>query len=149
MAISTEKHAAKQQGHAEHHRQDLLQLDHRLLPHREIGKLSAENMQDTLQKTYATLTALKAQEESGALAPALASASTAVDWRKSVTRHAMTCPECGQSFKQLSVRRLCEYGLDSRSYRTKYGMPQIYLLPPGIQLSGIGRLSKRRRSQNP
>ena len=36
----------------------------------QTGNVSAENMQDTLQKTYDTLTALKAQEESGAFAPA-------------------------------------------------------------------------------
>ena len=31
----------------------------------ETGRLSAEDMQDTLQSTYATLATLKAQEESG------------------------------------------------------------------------------------
>ena len=31
----------------------------------ETGNMSPEDMQETLEKTYATLTALKAQEESG------------------------------------------------------------------------------------
>ena len=80
-------------------------------------------MQDTLQKTHATLTALKAQEESGVPTSAPASRPAPVDWRKSITQHAVTCLECGQSFKQLPSRHLGTHGLDSRSYRTKYGIP--------------------------
>ena len=39
----------------------------------ETGRLSPEDMQDTLQQTYATLSALKIQEESGTSAPVPAS----------------------------------------------------------------------------
>jgi predicted transcriptional regulator len=89
----------------------------------EAGQLSAEDMQNTLQKTYTSLTALKAQEEAGAAARVLTSKTTAVDWRKSITKHRVTCLACGQAFKQLSIRHLRRHGLDSRSYRTKYGIP--------------------------
>ena len=47
-----------------------------------------------------------------------------VNWRKSITKHAVTCLECGESFKQLSVRHLRLHDLDGRSYRAKYGMPR-------------------------
>ena len=84
------------------------------------GSLSAEDMQDTLQKTYATLAALKAQEETGA---GTVKTHQPVDWRQSITQHAITCLECGQTLTQLSRRHLREHGLNARSYRDKYGIP--------------------------
>ena len=90
----------------------------------ETGNVASEDMQDTLQKTYATLTRLKAQEKSGVFAPAPISQTVPVDWRKSITNHAVTCLECGQAFKQLALRHLGMHGMDSRSYRTKYGIPK-------------------------
>jgi predicted transcriptional regulator len=88
------------------------------------GNLSAEEMQDALHKTHATLTALKGQEEMSA-APAVSVAeSSPVDWRKSIRKHATTCLECEQAFKQLSRRHLMTHGLDPRSYRMKYGIPR-------------------------
>jgi predicted transcriptional regulator len=89
----------------------------------QAGQLSPEAMQDALQSTYASLLALKTQEETGATGtvekpPALS------DWRKSITRHAVTCLECGASFKQLSVRHLRHHDLDGRTYRQKYGIPR-------------------------
>jgi hypothetical protein len=38
------------------------------------------------------------------------------------------CLECGQSFKQLSVRHLKEHGLDGKAYRIKYGIPRTQAL---------------------
>jgi predicted transcriptional regulator len=91
----------------------------------ETGKLSAEDMHNTLQQAYTTLSTLKAQEEAGTTSiPMPASTSTAVDWRKSITRQAVTCLECGQNWKQLTIRHLMTHGLDPRSYRRKYGIPR-------------------------
>ena len=90
----------------------------------ETGMLSAEDMPDALQKTHATLTALKAQEEMGTTSTLLVAPTPPVAWRKSITRYAVTCLECGHAFKQLSIRHLRQHGLDARSYRTKYGIPQ-------------------------
>jgi predicted transcriptional regulator len=87
------------------------------------GRLSADVMQDTLQQTYATLTALKVQEEVGTSASVSVSPASAVNWRKSIRKHAITCLECGLVFKQVSLRHLLTHGLDSRSYRTKHGIP--------------------------
>jgi predicted transcriptional regulator len=79
-------------------------------------------MQDTLQTTHTTLLTLKAQEAFGTTAvPSVV--TTASDWRTSITQHAITCLECGQTFKQLNGRHLREHGLDGRSYRAKYGIP--------------------------
>jgi predicted transcriptional regulator len=90
----------------------------------QTGNVSAEDIQETLEKTYATLRALKAQEESGTSTTLPVVESSPVDWRRSITRHVVTCLECRQTFKQLSVRHLRQHGLDARSYRTKYGIPQ-------------------------
>src|SRR5215510_5984910 len=89
---------------------------HRLLP---------DDMHPFLQQTYASLQALKAQEDvNGRVAVGTPATPKPVDWRKSITKHVVTCLECRASFKQLSVRHLKEHGLDGRSYRIKYGIPR-------------------------
>jgi len=105
----------------------------------QTGNLLPENMQEMLQQTYASLSALKAQEEKAALPPLPASETALVDWRKSITKHAVICLECGESFKQLSLRHLRAHGLDSRSYRTKYG------IPPTRPLSARATTERRRQ----
>jgi len=49
-------------------------------------------------------------------------------WRKSITKHTVTCLDCRASFKQLSARHLREHGLDGQSYRIKYGIPRTQAL---------------------
>jgi predicted transcriptional regulator len=88
----------------------------------ETGYVLPDNVQETLEKTHATLSALKAQEEMGTTITVPVSETQPVDWRKRITRHAVICLECGQSFKQLS-RHLRLHGLYDRSYRTKHGIP--------------------------
>ena len=92
----------------------------------ETHRLSPEDMHQALQQTYTTLMTLKAQEDSpGSVAVATpATPPKPVDWRKSITKHVVTCLECGASFKQLWVRHLRDHGLDGRSYRVKYDMPR-------------------------
>jgi predicted transcriptional regulator len=94
-----------------------------VMAHIQAGQLPPENMQQALQRTYANLMALKAQEETGAVSPVQVSES-AHDWKKSITKHTVTCLECGLTFKQLSVRHLREHDLDGRSYRAKFGIPR-------------------------
>ena len=88
----------------------------------ESGQLLPGDMNDALQKTYASLMELKSQEETGVASPVGTPAH--VDWRKSITRRSITCLECGQSFKQLSIRHLRQHNLDGASYRTKYRIPR-------------------------
>jgi len=90
----------------------------------QTGNVSAEDIPHTLQETFATLAALQAQDESDAPTPEPAAKAAAVNWRKSITKQAVTCLACGESFKQLSLRHLGTHGLDHRSYRTKYGIPR-------------------------
>lgn len=83
----------------------------------QAGQVPPEELQDTLQKTYTSLMKLKMKEQNG-VAP-----SARVDWRKSITRHSITCLECGAAYKQLS-RHLREHDLDGQSYRVKYDIPR-------------------------
>jgi predicted transcriptional regulator len=88
-------------------------------------RLPPEEMHPALQQTYATLQALKAQEDAnGSVVVAPERSPAPVSWKKSITKHAVTCLECGASFKQLSVRHLKEHGLEGRSYREKYHIPR-------------------------
>jgi predicted transcriptional regulator len=105
----------------------------------QTGNVSAEDIQHTLQETFATLAALKTQDELDAPTPEPAAKAAAVNWRKSMTKQAVTCLECGQAFKQLSLRHLRAHGLDNRSYRTKYG------IPPTQPLSSRATTERRRQ----
>jgi predicted transcriptional regulator len=87
--------------------------------------ISPDSMQETLQQTYAMLTTLKVQEETGPTTALPAVPPPTGDWRKSISKYSITCLECGHAFKQLSIRHLRTHGLDSRSYRMKYAIPQF------------------------
>jgi predicted transcriptional regulator len=92
------------------------------------GTVSAEDMQATLEKTYATLATLKAQDESETPAPEPAAQAPVGNWRKSIGKQTITCLACGEKWKQLSNRHLQTHGLDSRTYRAQYGIPQTQAL---------------------
>src|SRR5437868_6480814 len=96
----------------------------------EAHRLSPEDMHQALQQTYASLQALKTQEDAhGSVAVTTPKTSPEpLHWKKSITKHGVMCLECGQSFKQLSVRHLKDHGLDGRSYRVKYGIPRTQAL---------------------
>ena len=92
-------------------------------------RLSPDEMHTALQHTYASLQALKAQDDAhGSVAVVTPATPKPVDWRKSITKHVVMCLECGQSFKQLSVRHFREHGLDGKAYRIKYGIPRTQSL---------------------
>jgi predicted transcriptional regulator len=92
----------------------------------EAHRLSPDEMHQALQQTYTSLQALKAQEDANGSVAVVTpeTPSKPVNWRKSLTKYAVTCLECGQSYKQLSVRHLKEHGLDGRAYRIKHGIPR-------------------------
>lgn len=91
----------------------------------QAGNISPEDVPDASRRVFESLMVLKIREESefSVSAPAADAPPAPADWRKSITRHVVTCLECGQAFKQLSVRHLKQHDLDGRSYREKYGIP--------------------------
>jgi len=90
------------------------------------GHLPPDAMQTLLQDTYTHLMALKAHEEGSSLRTLdeRAIVPAPVAWKKSLTKHAVACRECGASFKQLSIGHLKEHDLNPQSYRAKYGIPR-------------------------
>jgi predicted transcriptional regulator len=86
------------------------------------GMLSPEGMQEALGRIHQNLMSLKNREASGL--PGSAPGRAPADWRQSITQHAITCLECGAQFRQLTGRHLGLHGLDARSYRGKFGIPQ-------------------------
>jgi predicted transcriptional regulator len=92
----------------------------------EAHRLTPEEMHTALQQIYASLRVLKAQEDANGSVAGVTPETPPepVHWRKSITKHTVTCLECRASFKQLSVRHLKEHGLDGRSYRGKYHIPR-------------------------
>jgi predicted transcriptional regulator len=101
----------------------------------EAGHATPDNMIEMLNSTYATLQHLQGAEQNR---PADRSAAEPVDWKKSITKHAVTCLECGASFKQLSSRHLRIHDMDGRLYRDKYGIPRAQ------SLSARDTLARRR-----
>jgi predicted transcriptional regulator len=103
------------------------------------GMLSPEEMQEALGRIYQELRMLKSREESGLPVSVPGTSQALRDWRKSITRHAITCLECGAILKQLTGLHLRLHGLNSRTYRAKYG------IPPSQSLAAREITAKRRR----
>lgn len=91
----------------------------------QAGNVPPEETKAVLNATFETLRQLRAREPSEWPEPV---ATTPMDWKKSITKQAVICLECGTTFKQLSNRHLRTHELDSRSYRIKYGIPQTQSL---------------------
>jgi predicted transcriptional regulator len=89
----------------------------------QAGSLLPEDMDSAMRRTHQSLMSLKSREESGLSMSAAGIRRAPMDWRQSITRHAITCLECGAILKQLTGLHLRLHALDARSYRTKYGIP--------------------------
>ena len=81
-------------------------------------------MDKTLQDVFASLALLQARQAWVDAGDTIGTPSVFLDWRKSITRHSISCLECGAVYKQLSNRHLREHDLNAKSYRAKYDIPQ-------------------------
>ncbi|ETX00588.1 MAG: hypothetical protein ETSY1_10710 [Candidatus Entotheonella factor] len=92
-------------------------------------QVAPEAMAGVLHSTYETLRNLETAESAGGNGHSEGAAErlenqTPVNWKGSISKHSIRCLECGESFKQLSLRHLSTHGLDPRSYRDKYNIPR-------------------------
>jgi len=89
------------------------------------NKLSPEDMHETLRTLHECLLDLHTQEGSYGQGAGEAPSRPPEprNWKKSITKHFVTCLVCGKSAKQLTVRHLKTHGLDSWSYRQRYRIP--------------------------
>ena len=87
-------------------------------------QMNLDEIKVALNDTFQTLKALQDAETTGVEAEQPEGSSTApiLDPKKSIQRNKIICMECGQEFKMLSPKHLSSHGLDSRSYRKKYGL---------------------------
>jgi predicted transcriptional regulator len=113
----------------------------------EAHRLSSEELHQALQQTYASLKALQALEDTNGSVAVVTPGTPPepVNWKKSITKHTVTCLECGASFKQLSGRHLKDHGLDGRSYREKYRIPRTQPLAAKEMTSKRKELVQRSR----
>jgi predicted transcriptional regulator len=82
--------------------------------------LSADSLSDSLHRVHGTLLSLALQERMPDGTPPTAP----VDWRQSITRDTVMCIECGKVLKQLGTMHLRRHGLNTRTYRARYGIPR-------------------------
>ena len=90
-----------------------------------VHHLSPEDANALLLSTHSAMQNLQHAETSTSGAPSMPTYVDAKssDWKRSITKHSVTCLECGSTFRQLSARHLRVHGLDPTSYRRKYGIP--------------------------
>lgn len=81
------------------------------------AKMTAEEMEAFLGKTFNVLKQIKASEEAGI---AVEAAET-VDPKRSIQRNKVICLECSKEFKLLTRAHLASHGLTAKEYRKKYG----------------------------
>jgi predicted transcriptional regulator len=82
-----------------------------------VAKLSAEELDDLIKKTYESLKSIKCNEDGAAEE----TEAPAMDPKKSIKQGSITCLECGKKFKILTKRHLKEHGLTPKEYKAKYG----------------------------
>ena len=102
----------------------LVEMTHELLLAQTSAKpMTTDEIKAAGNHIFQTLKSLQAAECSGAEQPGEAAGGAAVvDPKKSIQRSRIVCMECGQEFKMLSSNHLATHGLNSKSYRQKYGL---------------------------
>ncbi len=82
-----------------------------------VSKLTPEEINELIKKTYESLKSVKANEEGGEEE----TASPDMDPKSSIKQNSVTCLECGKKFKILTKRHLQDHGLTPKEYKAKYG----------------------------
>ena len=88
--------------------------------------MSADEITESLQKTYNTLLSLQENELLGSGQPVEGNIDEVVNLpelspAKSILKNKIICLECGESYKMLSPKHLKSHGLTAREYRKKHG----------------------------
>jgi len=85
-------------------------------------QMTTDEIKAALNDTFQALKTLQ-DAEAGTVEVGLEeeTAAPTLDPKKSIQKNKVVCLECGQEFKMLSPKHLRSHGLDSKSYRKKYG----------------------------
>ncbi len=94
-----------------------------------VGQMSAEQIEQSLIRTFATLQRMQKAEEQGLLLDVAAAEETWVEVaqvakkepRESIQDDKIICLECGTEMRQLTTKHLSSHGLTPRDYKQKWG----------------------------
>lgn len=86
-------------------------------------QMTTDEIKIALNETFQALKSLQDAESCSCCATdsEAEAAPQVTDPKKSIQKNKVICLECGQEFKMLSPKHLKSHGLDSKSYRKKYG----------------------------
>lgn len=94
-----------------------------------VAQMSAEQIEQTLIKTFSTLQRMRLAEETGLLLdgvapgamPVAESGPEPVQPRQSIQDDRIVCLECGTQMRQLTSKHLGEHNLTPKEYKKKWG----------------------------
>ena len=86
-------------------------------------QMTTEEIANALKDTFQALKSLQDSEVSSGIEPDTLETTKVLDPKKSIQKNKVVCLECGKEFRMLSGRHLASHGLDSKTYRKKYGFP--------------------------
>ena len=86
-------------------------------------QMTTEEIANALKDTFQALKSLQDSEVSSGIEPDTLETTKVLDPKKSIQKNKVVCLECGKEFRMLSGKHLASHGLDSKTYRKKYGFP--------------------------
>ncbi len=118
-----------------------------------VGKISPEEIEQTLMRTFLTLQRMQNAEQNDILLDAaeeIAEAAAeekqaeAADPKDSIRENKIICLECGIEMKQLTKKHLGSHGLTPRDYKKKWGFQMRQSLSAKSLSRARSRAAKKR-----
>jgi predicted transcriptional regulator len=114
------------------------------------NRMSPDEIELALMKTFATLQKMQKAEEEGVLLKTVADApveekpAESIDPKQSIRDDKVVCLECGAEMRQLTVKHLSSHNLTPRDYKKKWGFPLKQSLSAKILSKARSRAAKKR-----
>jgi len=117
-----------------------------------VGKISPEEIEQTLMKTFLVLQRMQYAEQHGVVLDAAEEAVAAApqekqecaDPKDSIRENRVICLECGAEMKQLTKKHLGSHGLTPRDYKKKWGFAMRQSLSAKSLSRARSRAAKKR-----
>lgn len=117
-----------------------------------VGKISPEEIEQTLMKTFLVLQRMQSAEQQGLLLDSPEEATAilqeqqpeSTDPRESIRENKIVCLECGVEMKQLTRKHLGTHDLTPRDYKKKWGFPMRQSLSAKSLSRARSRAAKKR-----
>ncbi|MCE5334754.1 MAG: MucR family transcriptional regulator [Desulfobacteraceae bacterium] len=117
-----------------------------------VGKISPEEIEQTLMKTFLVLQRMQYAEQNGVTleaeeepaATALPEKQESADPKDSIRENKIICLECGVEMKQLTKKHLGSHGLTPRDYKRKWGFAMRQSLSAKSLSRARSRAAKKR-----